>query len=326
MGAPQVQPHFPVIPAKAGDPVNANIAGKNSRHRLLAPRPRPGDADAAGHPATRAEIYPVRARYSVPAFAGDDKFVFLARLRQRRTILVMQRSQHGRGDCVWHYSPSPLVGEGFRRWRRRERSDRDAYAGRVRGTPLGISQSRARSRPRRRARHLKSRALAGAARIGTVMLGCPAGYPSPRFSRLAFGSPRETALFPQGARGRIMPKAIVLPTSGEGANPANQPWDCPSRRGKLHDRRVRGDCRADGAAVVEPRRRGAGRRGVFPGGGDHRAVRRRARLAAARADRAGDPVDGGAARDAARPRPAVSGRPRRRLARSSSCSPPCRSS
>ena len=49
------------------------------------------------------------------------------------------------------FAPSPLVGEGFRRWRRREQSDRDAYAGRERGMPLGIGRSPSRSRLRRRA-------------------------------------------------------------------------------------------------------------------------------------------------------------------------------
>ena len=49
----------------------------------------------------------------------------------------------------------------------------------------------------------------------------------------------------------------------------------------------------------------------------HRPVRRRARFEAAGPHRPGDPVDRRAARDAARARPALPGRPRRRLARPS---------
>ena len=44
-------------------------------------------------------------------------------------------------------------------------------------------------------------ALAGAARIGTLRSNLPTGHPSPRFSRLAFGSPSETALPHKGGGG-----------------------------------------------------------------------------------------------------------------------------
>ena len=64
------------------------------------------------------------------------------------------------------------------------------------------------------------------------------------------------------------------------------------------------------------RRRSADRRAVLPRGHRHHPLRRRAGPQPSVAHRPGDPVDRRAARFAARPRPAVPGRPRGRLARS----------
>ena len=112
------------------------------------------------------------------------------------------------------FAPSPLVGEGFRRWRRRERSDRDAYAGRERGTPPGIGRPGARSRLRRRARDLERPCPRGRGPHRQPFSQCPAGYPSPPFSRLACGSPRESPP-PQGGGGEL-PYVIALAPHGRG--------------------------------------------------------------------------------------------------------------
>jgi hypothetical protein len=77
-------------------------------------------------------------------------------------------------------------------------------------------------------------ALAGAARIGKGSTLSPGVAPSPSFSKLGFASPRERALSPEGARGRVPAYAIALPFRGEipAAMPrlALQRWRAPGLR------------------------------------------------------------------------------------------------